>query len=272
VRLLGPGGTRSIVAEMLHVRHQLLILSRSRQRAPKPAPLRQSHRRPSRRRDTPCPTGSSCNRAEALDEHALSSSVSSDRSTACSLRRSVAANLNRKAFTGTGEEGLQNANPRERSPRSRPAAQRRCQQAGSVVSHQESPQADLLCSGRWSAENVVEALPRRHHVSADGVRRSWAATLRASQNGAIRCSSSNAAEWLRLGLFMDLSGPRVCPGPNSTDTRARKTEATSFQARTSPMLSSRKVLDSRLDYADQSVVIANDGFPTPPGTVKYLTC
>ena len=34
VRLLGPGGTRSIVAEMLLVRHQLLILSRSRQRAP----------------------------------------------------------------------------------------------------------------------------------------------------------------------------------------------------------------------------------------------
>jgi len=34
LRLLGPGGTRSVVAEMLLVRHQLLILSRSRQRAP----------------------------------------------------------------------------------------------------------------------------------------------------------------------------------------------------------------------------------------------
>ncbi len=34
VRLLGPGGVRSIVAESLLLKHQLLILNRSRQRSP----------------------------------------------------------------------------------------------------------------------------------------------------------------------------------------------------------------------------------------------
>jgi hypothetical protein len=33
-RLLGPGGTRSVVAESVLIKHQLLILNRSRQRAP----------------------------------------------------------------------------------------------------------------------------------------------------------------------------------------------------------------------------------------------
>ena len=33
-RLMGPGGLRSVVAESLLVKHQLLILKRSRQRAP----------------------------------------------------------------------------------------------------------------------------------------------------------------------------------------------------------------------------------------------
>ncbi len=33
-RLFGPGGARSVVAELLLVRHQLLIINRSRQRAP----------------------------------------------------------------------------------------------------------------------------------------------------------------------------------------------------------------------------------------------
>jgi putative transposase len=33
-RLLGPGGVRSIVAESLLLKHQLLIVNRSRQRAP----------------------------------------------------------------------------------------------------------------------------------------------------------------------------------------------------------------------------------------------
>jgi putative transposase len=33
-RLLGPGGARSIVAESILLKHQLLILNRSRQRAP----------------------------------------------------------------------------------------------------------------------------------------------------------------------------------------------------------------------------------------------
>ena len=33
-RLMGPGGARSVIAESLLVKHQLLILNRSRQRAP----------------------------------------------------------------------------------------------------------------------------------------------------------------------------------------------------------------------------------------------
>ncbi len=33
-KLLGPGGVRSVVAESLLVKHQLLILNRSRERAP----------------------------------------------------------------------------------------------------------------------------------------------------------------------------------------------------------------------------------------------
>jgi glutamyl-tRNA reductase len=33
-KLIGPGGARSIVAESLLVKHQLLIINRSRERAP----------------------------------------------------------------------------------------------------------------------------------------------------------------------------------------------------------------------------------------------
>jgi putative transposase len=39
VRLFGPGGLRSVVAETLLVKHQLLILNRSRERAPNLRPL-----------------------------------------------------------------------------------------------------------------------------------------------------------------------------------------------------------------------------------------
>ena len=34
-RLVGPGGARSVVAESVLVKHQLLILNRSRKRSPK---------------------------------------------------------------------------------------------------------------------------------------------------------------------------------------------------------------------------------------------
>jgi hypothetical protein len=33
-RLLGPGGTRAVIAETLLIKHQLSVLSRSRRRAP----------------------------------------------------------------------------------------------------------------------------------------------------------------------------------------------------------------------------------------------
>jgi hypothetical protein len=39
VRLLGPGGLRSVAAESLLVKHQLLILNRSRERAPNLRPM-----------------------------------------------------------------------------------------------------------------------------------------------------------------------------------------------------------------------------------------
>ena len=38
-RLYGPGGARSVVAESLLVKHQLLILNRSRERAPELRPM-----------------------------------------------------------------------------------------------------------------------------------------------------------------------------------------------------------------------------------------
>ncbi len=38
-RLLGPGGARSVIAESLLVKHQLLILNRSRERAPNLRPV-----------------------------------------------------------------------------------------------------------------------------------------------------------------------------------------------------------------------------------------
>ena len=38
-RLFGSGGARSIVAESLLVKHQLLILNRSPERAPKLSPM-----------------------------------------------------------------------------------------------------------------------------------------------------------------------------------------------------------------------------------------
>ena len=40
----------------------------------------------------------------------------------------------------------------------------------------------------------------------------------------------NAAEWLRLGFLMDFAPPvTLVPGPKSTYTRVRKTEATSIR-------------------------------------------
>jgi putative transposase len=38
-RLLGPGGTRSVVAESVLLKQQLLILNRSRQRSPNLRPM-----------------------------------------------------------------------------------------------------------------------------------------------------------------------------------------------------------------------------------------
>jgi putative transposase len=41
-RLLGPGGVRGLVAENLLIKQQLLILSRTRQRAPNLSPVERS--------------------------------------------------------------------------------------------------------------------------------------------------------------------------------------------------------------------------------------
>ena len=68
-RLLGPGGIRSVIAESVLVKQQLLILNRSRQRSPN---LRTSDRLATRRRPVcsphpPRPPDPLSNRAEAFD-------------------------------------------------------------------------------------------------------------------------------------------------------------------------------------------------------------
>ena len=45
-RLAGPGGVRSVVAESVLVKHQLLILNRSRKRSPNLVPAKNSIRMP----------------------------------------------------------------------------------------------------------------------------------------------------------------------------------------------------------------------------------
>ncbi len=47
-RLLEPGGVRGLVAENLLIKQQLLILSRTRQRAPNLSPVERSLREPAR--------------------------------------------------------------------------------------------------------------------------------------------------------------------------------------------------------------------------------
>ncbi len=44
-RLLGPGGTRAVIAETLLIKHQLVVLNRSRRRAPVVASIRLMGRR-----------------------------------------------------------------------------------------------------------------------------------------------------------------------------------------------------------------------------------
>jgi len=66
-RLLGPGGVRSLVAESLLIKHQLLIANRSRQRSPN---LHSSRPHPRRLAGALGASNSSppfCNRTEALD-------------------------------------------------------------------------------------------------------------------------------------------------------------------------------------------------------------
>ena len=70
VRLAGPGGVRSVVAESLLVNHQLVILNRPRKRAPS---LRVSDRLVAGLYvpDTPRPLGPFGNRPKAFDFSAL---------------------------------------------------------------------------------------------------------------------------------------------------------------------------------------------------------
>src|SRR5215469_5379965 len=74
-RLLGPGGVRSLVAESLLLKHQLLIVNRSRQRTPH---LRSSDRILRWLAGTlgaSNPSAPSCNRIEALDTASHSQSL-----------------------------------------------------------------------------------------------------------------------------------------------------------------------------------------------------
>jgi hypothetical protein len=65
-RLAGPGGARSVVAESILVKQQLLILNRSRQRAPN-LRRRSPHRRLVCSSPAPKPTDPFGNRIEAIN-------------------------------------------------------------------------------------------------------------------------------------------------------------------------------------------------------------
>lgn len=62
-RLLGPGGVRSIVAESLLLKHQLMIVNRSRQRS---SNLSAWDRTLACRQTNRAHTGTHCNQAQAL--------------------------------------------------------------------------------------------------------------------------------------------------------------------------------------------------------------
>src|SRR5688572_10047317 len=68
VKLLRPGGARAVVAESLLLKHQLLILNRSRARAPN---LRPIHCGPLRGPDAPLPPPAFSDRAPAFDDHGV---------------------------------------------------------------------------------------------------------------------------------------------------------------------------------------------------------
>ena len=90
-RLMGPGGARSVIAESLLVKHQLLILNRSRQRAPN---LRASDRLLAGVCSlfiTPDPRGPLGHRAQTVNESWTSIGTCGHASTAdCSHRRAAA--------------------------------------------------------------------------------------------------------------------------------------------------------------------------------------
>ena len=68
-RLLGRGGARSVVAESLLLKHQLLILNRSRGESAESSADRPSHCGPLHRLDAPCPPAALGHRAQAFHDH-----------------------------------------------------------------------------------------------------------------------------------------------------------------------------------------------------------
>ena len=74
-RLMGPGGLRSVVAESLLVKHQLLILKRSRDRAPESPCVGSDPCRRVCAVHAPRPCGPLGDRAQTVDDPELPSNV-----------------------------------------------------------------------------------------------------------------------------------------------------------------------------------------------------
>ena len=74
-RLFGPGGARSVVAESLLVKHQLLIINRSRERAPVLRPTDRLIVWAVCNLDAPYPLATFSHRSEALHDSQLPSSI-----------------------------------------------------------------------------------------------------------------------------------------------------------------------------------------------------
>src|SRR6266446_9617731 len=75
-RIAGSGGVRSVVAESVLVKQQLLILNRSRKRAPESARIRSDHRWVVRTLDAPGAYHAFSNRAETVNPIEPPSNVS----------------------------------------------------------------------------------------------------------------------------------------------------------------------------------------------------
>jgi len=81
---------------------------------PEPAAVRQNHRRPSHLCNTPCPAGTSRNRAEALDDHELSPSADQTEVPPALCAEAPRQTWTERSFTGTGRGDLRDEAPKSK--------------------------------------------------------------------------------------------------------------------------------------------------------------